>query len=206
MATVHDVMPPFELYLPTSLDEAADLLDTYGDDAWVMAGGMDSFDWLKDRIKRTDVVVELSQVAELRGVRETDDGGLEIGAMTTLTEVSEHPAVQRSVRGAGRGRGARGLAADPEPGHARRQRLAGHALPVLPERLDLLPRGRQHLLRGHADGGEPRARDPEREPLRGREPVRHGARARRARRPDGDPPRAAGSASSTPRTTSWARP
>lgn len=98
MAIVHDVMPPFQLYLPTSLDEAVDLLDTYGDEAWVMAGGMDSFDWLKDRIKRTDVVVELSQVAELHGVRETDDGGLEIGAMTTLTEVSEHPAVNERFK------------------------------------------------------------------------------------------------------------
>lgn len=98
MAIVHDVMPPFQLYLPGSLDEAVDLLDTYGDDAWVMAGGMDSFDWLKDRIKRTEVVVELGQVAELHGIRETDDGGLEIGAMTTLTEVSEHPTVNERFK------------------------------------------------------------------------------------------------------------
>jgi xanthine dehydrogenase YagS FAD-binding subunit len=54
---------------------------------------MDSFDWLKDRTKRTGAVVELSQVAELRGIRESD-GGLEIGAMTTLTEVAEHPVVR----------------------------------------------------------------------------------------------------------------
>ncbi len=37
----------------------------YGSDAWVMAGGLDSFDWLKDRIKRPKVVVDLSQVGEL---------------------------------------------------------------------------------------------------------------------------------------------
>ena len=29
----------------------------------VLAGGMDSFDWLKDRTKRTSAVVELSQIA-----------------------------------------------------------------------------------------------------------------------------------------------
>ncbi len=28
------------------------LLDQHGTDAWVLAGGLDSFDWLKDRIKR----------------------------------------------------------------------------------------------------------------------------------------------------------
>jgi xanthine dehydrogenase YagS FAD-binding subunit len=39
------------------------------------------------------VVVDLSQVQELRGVRESSDGGVEIGAMTTLTEVVRDPTV-----------------------------------------------------------------------------------------------------------------
>ena len=43
----------------------------YGKDAWVMAGGLDTFDWLKDRIKRPKVVVDLSQIKELRGIRPT---------------------------------------------------------------------------------------------------------------------------------------
>ena len=43
-----------------------------------MAGGLDTFDWLKDRAKRTSVVIDLSQVAELRGIKEVN-GGLEIG-------------------------------------------------------------------------------------------------------------------------------
>jgi xanthine dehydrogenase YagS FAD-binding subunit len=69
------------------------LLNQHGTDAWVMAGGLDTFDWLKDRIKRPKVVIDLSQVSELRGVREVN-GGLEIGAMTTLTEVVRHPVVR----------------------------------------------------------------------------------------------------------------
>jgi xanthine dehydrogenase YagS FAD-binding subunit len=93
MSIVHDVIPPFQLFQPTTLDEAADLLRAHGDQAWVMAGGMDSFDWLKDRTKRTDAVIELSQVEELKGIREMD-GGLEIGAMTTLTDVAENPLVR----------------------------------------------------------------------------------------------------------------
>ncbi|HQZ40591.1 MAG TPA: xanthine dehydrogenase family protein subunit M [Vicinamibacterales bacterium] len=93
MAIVHDVIPPFQLFQPASLDEALDLLEARGQDAWVMAGGMDSFDWLKDRTKRTSAVVELSQVTELQGIRDTGNG-LEIGAMTTLTDVAEHPAVR----------------------------------------------------------------------------------------------------------------
>ena len=93
MAIVHDVIPPFQLFQPTSIDDALDLLDTRGEEAWILAGGMDSFDWLKDRTKRTSAVVELSQIAELQGIREAG-GGLEIGAMTTLTEIAEHPVVR----------------------------------------------------------------------------------------------------------------
>ena len=93
MAVIRDVMPAFELFQPASIDEALTLLDKYGRDAWVMAGGLDTFDWLKDRTKRTNFVIDLSQVAELRGIKEAN-GGLEIGAGTTLTEVVRHPVVR----------------------------------------------------------------------------------------------------------------
>jgi xanthine dehydrogenase YagS FAD-binding subunit len=86
-------MPAFELFQPTSASDALNLLDRYGSDAWIFAGGLDSFDWLKDRIKRPRYVVDLGGVAELKGVRERD-GGIEIGAMTTLTEVVRHPLVR----------------------------------------------------------------------------------------------------------------
>jgi xanthine dehydrogenase YagS FAD-binding subunit len=93
MAVIRDVMPVFELYQPATIDDAVKLLDRNGTDAWVLAGGLDSMDWLKDRIKRPKVVVDLSQIKELVGVREAN-GGLEIGAMTTLTEVVRHPLVR----------------------------------------------------------------------------------------------------------------
>ena len=93
MAIIRDIMPAFELYQPATVDDTLRLLDQHGSDAWVMAGGLDTFDWLKDRIKRPKVVIDLSQVSELRGVREVN-GGLEIGAMTTLTEVVRHPVVR----------------------------------------------------------------------------------------------------------------
>jgi xanthine dehydrogenase YagS FAD-binding subunit len=86
-------MPAFELFQPTSTTDALNLLDRYGADAWIFAGGLDSFDWLKDRIKRPRYVVDLGGIAELKGVRERD-GGLEIGAMTTLTEVVRDPVLR----------------------------------------------------------------------------------------------------------------
>ena len=93
MAVIHDVIPAFELFQPTSVDDALALQARHGAKAWVLAGGLDSFDWFKDRIKRPEVVIDLSQVRELRGVRPAGDG-LEIGAMTTLTEVVRHPMIR----------------------------------------------------------------------------------------------------------------
>src|SRR5437762_12078560 len=93
MAVIRDVMPVFELFQPASIDDAIKLLDKHGTDAWVLAGGLDSMDWLKDRIKRPKVVVDLSQITELKGVREAN-GGIEIGAMRPLTELVRNPIVR----------------------------------------------------------------------------------------------------------------
>ena len=72
MAVIRDVMPAFELFQPASIDDALQLLDKHGADAWVLAGGLDSIDWLKDRLKRPKVVVDLSQIKELRGIKEAE--------------------------------------------------------------------------------------------------------------------------------------
>ena len=95
MAVIRDVMPAFDLLQPGSAAEAQQLLEQNGADAWVMAGGMDSFDWLKDRIKKPRVLVDLSGVDELRGIRASSDG-VEIGAMTTLTEIANHSEIQKN--------------------------------------------------------------------------------------------------------------
>jgi xanthine dehydrogenase YagS FAD-binding subunit len=89
-----DAMPGFELYQPTDIGTAVDLLGRHGADGWVLAGGYDSLDWFKDRGKTPRAVIDLERVAELRGIREGDGGGLEIGSMTTLTEVATHPLVR----------------------------------------------------------------------------------------------------------------
>jgi xanthine dehydrogenase YagS FAD-binding subunit len=97
MAVIRDVMPAFDLLQPSSIADAQKLLQQQGSDGWVLAGGMDSFDWLKDRIKKPKVVIDLSGIAELKGIRSTADG-IEIGAMTTLTEVVEHPLIKEKFK------------------------------------------------------------------------------------------------------------
>ena len=92
MAVIRDMMAAFELFQPTSVDDAVALLDEHREDVWVLAGGLDSFDWFKDRILRPSVVVDLGGIESLRGVRTTNDG-LEIGATTPLSEVVTHPEI-----------------------------------------------------------------------------------------------------------------
>jgi xanthine dehydrogenase YagS FAD-binding subunit len=94
MAVIRDVMASFELFQPSSASDAQKLLEQHGSDAWVLAGGLDSFDWFKDRIRKPKVVVDLSGVEELRGIR-TGANGIEIGAMTTLTEVVNDPTIKQ---------------------------------------------------------------------------------------------------------------
>ncbi len=87
-----DVMHNFELYQPASLADAQELLGDH-DDAWIIAGGKDSLDWFKHRVKQPSVLVDIAAIPELHGIREEADGGLYIGAMTTLTEVAESDLV-----------------------------------------------------------------------------------------------------------------
>ncbi len=92
MAVIRDMMPAFELFQPESTEQALALLNRYDGGAWVFAGGLDSVDWFKDRAKRPRAVVDLGGIADLKGVRTSADG-IDIGALTTLTEVVNHPEI-----------------------------------------------------------------------------------------------------------------
>ncbi len=89
-----DMMAGFELFQPDTIEGAVDLLNRYGDESWALAGGNDSLDWFKDRVKRPRYVVDLTGIPQLKGIRETADGGVEIGALTTLTEVETNALIQ----------------------------------------------------------------------------------------------------------------
>ncbi|MFI0421861.1 FAD binding domain-containing protein [Spongiactinospora sp. 9N601] len=61
-----------------------------------LAGGHRLVLDLKRRVRRIPLLVDLGRVPELRGVRRGFGGALEIGAMTTITELVAHPAVPES--------------------------------------------------------------------------------------------------------------
>jgi carbon-monoxide dehydrogenase medium subunit len=84
----------FEYVAPTTLAEAVAALGEAGEDAKILAGGQSLIPVLRLRLAFPTTLVDLSRVAELRGV--TDDGGaLVIGAMTKHSDVIEDPLVQQ---------------------------------------------------------------------------------------------------------------
>src|SRR4026208_372257 len=98
MAAIHDVMPAFELFQRASVDDALSLLERHRRSVWVLAGGLDTFDWLKDRKQRHQVVIDVGGIDALRGIKALPDGGLEIGATTTLTTIANDPVVKEKFR------------------------------------------------------------------------------------------------------------
>lgn len=85
------MLPNFNYIRPASLTEAVDHLSAPG--ARVHAGGTDLIGCLRDRVFDAKLVVSLNRLAELRGISAAPDGGLRIGALTTIAEVAASPLV-----------------------------------------------------------------------------------------------------------------
>jgi xanthine dehydrogenase YagS FAD-binding subunit len=86
-------MPDIELYQPTDEENALALANSLGSDGWILGGGQDTYGWLKDRNKTPVAMIELTQIDAWKGIKETADG-VEIGAVTTLTEIVQNPLIQ----------------------------------------------------------------------------------------------------------------
>jgi len=84
-------LPTFQLLRPKTIDDAVALMAKYDGEVKVVAGGTDLLPSMKQKLFTPAFVLDLRGVAELRGIR-SSAGGVEIGALTTLTGV-EHSAV-----------------------------------------------------------------------------------------------------------------
>jgi aerobic carbon-monoxide dehydrogenase medium subunit len=83
---------------PTTIDEALQAVASGGEDVKILAGGQSLIPVMRLRLAAPETVVDLTKVAELRGVREEgqgDDGAIVIGAMTTHSDVLSDPLIAR---------------------------------------------------------------------------------------------------------------
>lgn len=83
-------MKPISIYKPVSVDEAIKILSLHGTEAGVYAGGTDLLIRLKNRLTQAPTyLVDIKKIDNLRYIRETPDGGVQIGALTKLAEVAD---------------------------------------------------------------------------------------------------------------------
>ena len=82
----------FDYVAPSTLAEAVTALGEAGEDAKILAGGQSLIPVLRLRLAFPSVLVDLSRVDELRGVREDGDA-LVIGAMTKHADILTDPLV-----------------------------------------------------------------------------------------------------------------
>ena len=71
---------------PASVDEAVRLL-AGNDGARALAGGQTIVNVMKARAAAPDVLVDLADLEDMRSIAKTGDGGLELGAMATYSQV-----------------------------------------------------------------------------------------------------------------------
>jgi carbon-monoxide dehydrogenase medium subunit len=85
---------PFEYARPTTVEEALQAVASGGEDVKILAGGQSLIPVMRLRLAAPETVVDLTKVAELRGVRE-EEGAIVIGAMTTHSDVLSDPLIGR---------------------------------------------------------------------------------------------------------------
>jgi CO/xanthine dehydrogenase FAD-binding subunit len=86
----------FEYYAPNTTEEALMLLERYGDDAKVLAGGQSLMPLLNLRLAQPAVIVDINRIHELDHLGSSPDGALHVGATTRERAVELSPFVRES--------------------------------------------------------------------------------------------------------------
>src|SRR3970040_2068690 len=83
---------------PSSLQEALELLNRYGDDAKLLAGGHSLIPAMKLRLARPGYLIDLGRVPGLSGLRIEGDN-LSVGALTVHADVASSELVRQRLPG-----------------------------------------------------------------------------------------------------------
>jgi carbon-monoxide dehydrogenase medium subunit len=96
-------LPPFDYACPATISEAVQLLASRDGDAKALAGGQSLVPMLAFRLAQPALLVDLRKLADLRGIR-ISDNGVTLGAMVRWREIedderlaSAHPLLQAAI-------------------------------------------------------------------------------------------------------------
>jgi carbon-monoxide dehydrogenase medium subunit len=88
---------PFRYVAPRTLAEALAVLDEYGDDAKVLAGGQSLVPMMNFRLARPEVLVDINRIAELSYIESADEE-LRVGATTTQRSLEMSEVARTACR------------------------------------------------------------------------------------------------------------
>jgi 2-furoyl-CoA dehydrogenase FAD binding subunit len=82
----------FEYFNPRSVKEAIDLLDRFGDEAKIIAGGQSLVPMMNFRLARPEILIDINGIKELEYIK-TEDDELVVGALTRERDLEQSPLV-----------------------------------------------------------------------------------------------------------------
>jgi len=87
-------LPEFKLLRPRTTEDAIALLAEHAGNIRILAGGTDLLPSMQQKLFEPQYVLDIRRIAELKGIRPQPHGGIELGALTPLTDI-EHSDVLR---------------------------------------------------------------------------------------------------------------
>jgi len=88
-------LPKFKYRIPQTLADAVKIMADVGPTAQFVAGGTDLYPNMKRRQQTPQTVISVMRLAELNQITGNGKTGLTIGASVTLTDICEHPLINR---------------------------------------------------------------------------------------------------------------
>ncbi|MFQ5851254.1 MAG: FAD binding domain-containing protein [Candidatus Binatia bacterium] len=85
---------PFEYLAPQELHEALELLQQYGEEAKILAGGQSLMPLMSLRLARPGVIIDINRLSSLDSISARPNGELAIGALTRQRAVERSKTVQ----------------------------------------------------------------------------------------------------------------
>jgi len=90
------IPPEFEYHAPKTLNDAVALLNQFGDDAKILAGGHSLLPMMKLRFAEPPHLIDLNKIEQLRGIKE-EAGMIKIGAMTVESALLNSDLLKEKV-------------------------------------------------------------------------------------------------------------
>ncbi len=88
-------LPKFDYRVPRTIAEAVKIIGDVGPTAQFVAGGTDLYPNMKRRQQTPRTVISVMRVPELNQITGEGSSGVRIGASLTLTDIVEHPVINR---------------------------------------------------------------------------------------------------------------